>query len=78
MVDDFSRECLACVVDTSLSGVRVVRELERLTNERATPAIIVSDNELSKKAMALNEDTSAVARRASNSGYDSAIVEKMR
>jgi len=78
VVDDFSRECLACVVDTSLSGVRVVRELERLTNERATPAIIVSDNELSKKAMALNEDTSAVARRASNLGYDSAIVEKMR
>jgi putative transposase len=44
VVDDFSRECLACVVDTSLSGVRVVRELERLTNERATPEVIVSDN----------------------------------
>ena len=29
VVDDFSRECLATVVDTSLSGVRVVRELER-------------------------------------------------
>ena len=43
-VDDFSRECLACVVDTSLSGVRVVRELERLTNEHAVPEIIVSDN----------------------------------
>jgi putative transposase len=28
IVDDFSRECLATVVDTSLSGVRVVRELE--------------------------------------------------
>ena len=35
VVDDFSRECLATVVDTSLSGVRVVRELERLTLERA-------------------------------------------
>jgi len=44
VVDDFSRECLACVVDTSLPGVRVVRELERLTNERATPKVIVSDN----------------------------------
>src|SRR5271157_1266635 len=44
VVDDFSRECLACVVDTSLSGVRVVRELERLTGERATPQVIVSDN----------------------------------
>jgi putative transposase len=30
VVDDFSRECLACVIDTSISGVRVVRELEHL------------------------------------------------
>jgi putative transposase len=44
IVDDFSRECLACVADTSLSGLRVVRELERLTNARATPRVIVSDN----------------------------------
>jgi putative transposase len=44
IVDDFSRECLACVADTSLSGLRVVRELERLTNARATPQVIVSDN----------------------------------
>jgi hypothetical protein len=35
VVDDFSRECLATVVDTSLGGVRVVRELDRLTAERA-------------------------------------------
>jgi len=34
IVDDFSRECLATVVDTSLGGVRVVRELERLAAER--------------------------------------------
>jgi len=32
------------VVDTSLGGVRVVRELERLTIERATPETVVSDN----------------------------------
>jgi len=44
IVDDFSRECLAAVVDTSLSGVRVVRELERLTLERDRPKVIVSDN----------------------------------
>ncbi len=44
IVDDFSRECLATVADTSLSGVRVVRELERLSLERTTPKIIVSDN----------------------------------
>ena len=44
IVDDFSRECLAAVVDTSLGGVRVVRELERLTFERALPETVVSDN----------------------------------
>ena len=44
IVDDFSRECLATVVDTSLGGVRVVRELQRLTTERAAPRVIVSDN----------------------------------
>jgi putative transposase len=44
VVDDFSRECLACVADTSLSGVRVVRELERLIDQRAMPKVIVSDN----------------------------------
>ena len=41
---DFSRECLTATVDTSLSGVRVVRELERLGSERATPQVVVSDN----------------------------------
>ena len=44
VVDNFSRECLAAVVDTSLGGVRVVRELERLVSERGTPGVIVSDN----------------------------------
>lgn len=44
IVDDFSRECLATVVDTSLGGVRVVRELERLVQERGAPRTIVSDN----------------------------------
>src|SRR5882672_4306349 len=44
VVDDFSRECLATVVDTSLGGVRVVRELDQLTLERGTPKVIVSDN----------------------------------
>src|SRR3546814_1305171 len=30
VVDDFTRECLCLVADTSLSGMRVVRELGRL------------------------------------------------
>ena len=44
VVDDFSRECLATVVDTSIGGVRVVRELERVVLERGLPGVIVSDN----------------------------------
>lgn len=44
IVDDFNRECLTMVVDTSLGGVRVVRELERLALARGTPQIIVSDH----------------------------------
>ena len=44
MVDDFSRECLARVVDTSLSGVRVARELDRIVELRGRPRMLVSDN----------------------------------
>src|SRR5258708_17723157 len=44
IVDELTRECLVTVVDTSLGGVRVVRELEQLGFERSTPRVIVSDN----------------------------------
>jgi len=76
VLDDVSRECLAAVVDTSLGGMRVVRELELVVRQRGWPLTIVSDNELSKKARARDEHTSAVARGASKDGYDCAIVEK--
>jgi putative transposase len=44
VVDDFSRECLALVPDTSLSGARVARELTILLGERGKPLLVVSDN----------------------------------
>ncbi len=44
VVDDCTRENLALVADTSLSGARVARELERLVTERGKPRMIVSDN----------------------------------
>jgi putative transposase len=44
VVDDCTRECLALVVDTSISGTRVARELDRLLGERGKPRMIVSDN----------------------------------
>jgi putative transposase len=44
IVDDFTRECLKMVVDTSLSGKRVVRELSKLVVNRGNPKAIISDN----------------------------------
>jgi len=44
VVDDFTRECLALVADTSLSGQRVARELDALAARRGYPAAVVSDN----------------------------------
>ena len=44
IVDDFTRECLALVADTSLPGLRVARELDTLVAARGRPAMIVSDN----------------------------------
>lgn len=44
VVDDFTREWLALVADTSLSGRRVARELDRIIAYRGRPLMIVSDN----------------------------------
>jgi putative transposase len=44
VVDDCTRQCLALVADTSLSGARVGRELDHLLIERGKPKMIVSDN----------------------------------
>ena len=44
VVDDCTRECLGLVADTSLSGTRVARELQRLVMERGKPKMAISDN----------------------------------
>ena len=44
VTDDYTRECLAIEVDTSLPGARVVRVLERLVGERGRPRQIRTDN----------------------------------
>lgn len=44
VIDDFSRECLATIVDSSLSGVRVARELDLIAERRGYPCMVVSDN----------------------------------
>ncbi len=44
IVDEFTRECIAIEVDTSITGSRVVRVLERLAQTRGLPSEIVVDN----------------------------------
>lgn len=44
VVDDFTRECLALVPDTSLSGARVAREMDAVIARRGRPRMVVSDN----------------------------------
>ena len=53
VVDDYSRECVLQVVDFAISGERLVRELDRLAEQRKLPERIVMDNgpELTSKAM---------------------------
>lgn len=44
IVDDVTRECLAAIPDTSISGRRVARELTDLISQRGKPRMIVSDH----------------------------------
>jgi putative transposase len=73
VVDDFTRECLAAVADTSISGTRVARELDRLLAVRGAPTTIISDNgpELTSRAILAwptgPGSTGTTSRRASHS-----------
>lgn len=53
IVDDFTRECLGLIADTSLSGARVVRELDAIMARRGKPHTIVSDNGTELTSMAV-------------------------
>ena len=44
VVDDYTRECIGLVADTSLSGMRVVRELDTIVERRGRPQTVVSNN----------------------------------
>src|SRR5690606_35178509 len=55
VLDDFSRECLATVVDNSLSGERVGRELDKIALRTGYPRMVVSDNGPSDIAAELAE-----------------------
>ena len=53
VIDDHTRECLALVADTSISGERVGRELDAVVRLHGKPGTIVSDNgtELTSRAI---------------------------
>lgn len=53
VIDDLTRECLTLVADTSISGLRVARELDAAIRLYGKPRTIVSDNgpEFTSRAM---------------------------
>ena len=44
VIDDFSPECLATIVDTSLSGERVGCELDNIARVHGYPCMVANDN----------------------------------
>jgi putative transposase len=44
VVDDFTRECLAIEVDTSIPGLRAARVLDRVAEHRPLPKYLICDN----------------------------------
>ena len=55
IIDDYSRECPAIEVDTSLGGRRVVGVLDRLADTRGLPEVITIDNGPEFAGRALDE-----------------------
>ena len=55
IVDDFTKQCLAIEVDTSLPGKRVVAVLERLAESRGLPRSVTIDNGPEFAGKALDE-----------------------
>ena len=44
IIDDVTKECLAAIPDTSISGRRVARELAEVIRRRGKPDLVVSDH----------------------------------
>jgi putative transposase len=55
IVDDYTQECPALEVDTSLGGQRVVGVLEKLADIRGLPEVITIDNGPEFAGRALDE-----------------------
>lgn len=55
VLDEGTRECLACEADTSLTGARVQRVLDRIALDRGYPREILSDNGPEFAGLVLNQ-----------------------
>ena len=64
VLDDLSRECLATVVDHSLSGERVGRELNRIALSTGYPCMFVSDNVLRAEGNGADSQSVSVRQHA--------------
>lgn len=53
VIDDYTRENIGLMADTSLSGLRVSRELGQIVAKRGMPVTIVSDNGTEFTSMAI-------------------------
>jgi putative transposase len=67
VIDDVTKECLAVIADTSISGRRVARELDAIVAWRGGPDLIVSDHgtEFTSNAMLAWSQERQITRRSS-------------
>ena len=86
VVDNCTRECLALVADTSISGLRVARELDAIIRWRGRPMTIVSDNgtELTSNAILSWADQTGVGwhyiapGKPQQNGYNESFNGRLR
>jgi transposase InsO family protein len=76
-VDDVTRECLAAVPDTPISGERVARELTMIVSMRGKLQMIVSDNGTDSNDHGVNWYYIAPGRPMQN-GYIESFNGRMR
>lgn len=86
VLDQCSRECLVITADTSLPGLRVVRELDLLVQMRGKPRVIVSDNgpELTSVAVLIWASAQGIdwhyitPGKPQQNGYTESLNDKIR
>jgi putative transposase len=86
VLDQCSREGLSVTTDTSISGLRVVWELEALVRKRGKPKVIISDNgtELTSKAVLIWAQDQGIdwhyitPGKPQQNGYTESLNDKIR